>query len=155
MIDGAHRQATSRPLLEKAGTSSHGRVFYGWYVRAIQSKRSIWFGFLPRAWSQLGITPLWAQISESPTWSHQRLAVALASFGHSGGSGLFDDGRAFLIPLGIPHFVGREEVVLRVVEQLEQIAVRLDAALAPGESVEPDEPKVGLVDAGDDVAVAA
>lgn len=148
VIQSAYHRAIARPALDKAGrASSHGRIFYGWYVRAAQAKKSIWFGYLPRSWSKHGISPLWAQVAERGHWSRQRLQTALAPFGHANGPGLFDDGRSFLIPLHIARQAGKRDVVASVVNQLEAIAVRLDAAVDPNEVLVADEPEE---DVGDD-----
>lgn len=150
VIQSTYYRVIKGPTVEKIrGRPSHGRTFYGWYVRAAQAQKSIWFGYLPRAWSKHGISPLWARLSETKAWSRQRLETVLAPFGRTGGSGLFDDDRAFLIPLSVPLHAGKADVIDSVIGQLKAIAARLDAAVGPGEVVVPDEPEAD--GEGDDV----
>lgn len=107
IIDATHDAAAQSPIFYKAGTASHGRIFYGWYLRSRKSGRVLWFGFLPRAWDLYGISPLWVQLKTSDNWSRQRLLEALAPMNTSGGPGLFEDStEAFLIPLTIPTISG-------------------------------------------------
>ena len=92
--------------------ASHGRIFYGWYMRSRTTKKAIWYGFLPRAWARHGLSPLWAQVRVSPSWSRQRLLQALSGLHEVGQAGMFEDGaESFLIPLVIPEFAGEDEVV--------------------------------------------
>jgi hypothetical protein len=80
-------------------------------------------------------------VAERGHWSRQRLQTALAPFGHANGPGLFENGRNFLIPLHIERQAGKRDVVASVVNQLEAIAVRLDAAVDPNELLVADEPE--------------
>ena len=91
--------------------SSHGRIFYGWYIRSQRTKKTIWYGFLPRAWAKHGLSPLWMQVKVSPSWSRQRLLQALSGLHEGGQAGMFEDGaESFLIPLTIPEFAPENEV---------------------------------------------
>jgi hypothetical protein len=59
IIDAARRRiATDSPVAEPYGRASHGRIFYGWYIRSRTTKKLIWYGFLPRAWASHGLSPL-------------------------------------------------------------------------------------------------
>ncbi len=58
LIDSAHRLVKKSATVEHEGRSSHGRIFYGWYLRSRTTKKSLWFGFLPRVWAEKGISPL-------------------------------------------------------------------------------------------------
>lgn len=150
IIQDTYYRAVKGPTLEQIRNKpSHGRIFYGWNVRAVKSQKAFWFGYLPRVWSRHGVSPLWAQIAESKPWTRQRLQSALATFGHRGGSGLFDDDKAFHIPLTIEAFAGKADVVTSLVQQLDRIATCLDAAVAPGEHLEPDEPEIDVEPGGD------
>jgi len=144
VIDDAYEHIiAASSVAERYSTkSSHGRIFYGWWVSSRKTKKRIWYGFLPRAWGRYGISPLWAQVRVGPSWSRQRLLQALSGLHEDEQPGLFDDGESFLIPLAIPDFGGQQEVVDNLRHQVHDIVVRLDAVVAPGEPPMPDEPSV-------------
>ena len=148
IIDAARRRiAVASPIAEPYGRSSHGRIFYGWYMRSRTTKKAIWYGFLPRAWATHGLSPLWAQVKVSPSWSRQRLLQALSGLQEVGEAGMFEDGvESFLIPLTIPEFAGEDEVVDSLRSQLESVISRLDSVVPEGEHVTPDRPDIGNAD---------
>ena len=148
VIDGARRRIAANSLVaEPYSRSSHGRVFYGWYIRSRKTKKTIWYGFLPRAWDSHGLSPLWAQVRVSTSWSRQRLLQALSGLHEVGQAGMFEDGAdSFLVPLTIPEFAGEDEVVDSLRFQLESVISRLDSVVPAGEHVAPDEPDIGNTD---------
>jgi hypothetical protein len=148
IIDAARRHiAADSPIAEPYGRASHGRIFYGWYLRSRRTKKAIWFGFYPRAWARHGLSPLWVQVPVSVSWSRQRLLQALSGLHEVGQAGLFeDDAESFLIPLTIPEFAGEDEVVDSLRSQLESVISRLDSVVPEGEHVTPDQPDIGNTD---------
>ena len=148
IIDAARRRiAVDSPIAESYGRASHGRIFYGWYMRSRTTKKAIWYGFLPRAWARHGLSPLWAHVKVSSTWSRQRLLQALSGLHEVGQAGMFEDGaESFLIPLTIPEFAGEDEVVDSLRSQLESLISRLDSVVPEGEHVTPDQPDIGNTD---------
>jgi hypothetical protein len=148
IIDAVRRRiAADSPIAESYGRSSHGRIFYGWYMRSRTTKKAIWYGFLPRAWARHGLSPLWAQVKVSPSWSRQRLLQALSGLQEVGGAGMFEDNaESFLTPLTIPEFAGEDEVVDSIRFQLESVFSRLDSVVPEGEHVTPDQPDIGNTD---------
>jgi hypothetical protein len=128
LIDDARTTVLQGSLIEKAGNSSHGRIFYGWYLRSIATQKQLWFGFLPRAWDRYAMSPLWIHVDVTDYWSHQRLSHAVVSLNLPGAPGVFDDGPNFLIPLVIPHFASKNEAVDSLVRQLETVAEAINAA---------------------------
>jgi hypothetical protein len=123
--------------------SSHGRMRYGWYISSRATKKAIWYGFLPSAWAQHGLSPLWMEIKVSASWSRQRLLQALSGLHEAGQAGMFEDGvEKFLIPLTIPEFAGKDEVVGSLRSQLETVITRFDSVVPAGEHVTPDQPDV-------------
>ena len=148
IIDGARRRIAADSLVaEPYGRSSHGRIFYGWYMRSRKTKKAIWYGFLPRAWAWHGLSPLWVQVRVSTSWSRQRLLQALSGLHEVGQAGMFEDGAdSFLVPLTIPEFAGEDEVVDSLRFQLESVISRLDSVVPAGEHVAPDEPDIGNID---------
>lgn len=138
LIDDAHALARKSTVVELEGRASHGRIFYGWYLRSMSTKKGFWFGFLPRAWGERGLSPLWIQIKVSPSWSRQRLAQALAPLHAPGAVGVFDDGENFLVPLMLQPYLSKEDTVADLLEQLQAFVGLLDAAVPPGESPIPD-----------------
>jgi hypothetical protein len=148
IIDAARRRiAVDSSIAEPYSRASHGRIFYGWYMRSQATKKAIWYGFLPRAWARHGLSPLWAQVKVSPSWSRQRLLQALSGLQEVGQAGMFEDGpESFLIPLTIPEFAGEDEVVDSLRSQLESVISRLDSVVPEGEHVTPDQPDMGNTD---------
>jgi hypothetical protein len=149
IIDAARRRiATDSPVAEPYGSrASHGRIFYGWYIRSRTTKKAIWYGFLPRAWARHGLSPLWAQVRVSASWSRQRLLQALSGLHEMGQAGVFEDGaESFLIPLTIPEFAGQDEVVGSLRSQLESVISMLDSVVPEGEHVTPDQPDISDTD---------
>lgn len=137
------RIATDSHVAEPYGRSSHGRIFYGWYIRSQATKKAIWFGFLPRAWARHGLSPLWTEVKVSTSWSRQRLLEALSGLHGQGQAGLFEDGaETFLIPLAIPAFAGKDEAVDSLRSQLESVICRLDGVVSEGEYITPDQPDI-------------
>jgi len=143
LIDPTYRTIVADPAsLAKPYSSrtSHGRIFYGWYLRSKATGKVLWFGFLPRAWGSHGLSPLWIQVKVSESWSRQRLAEALSFLNEAGQPGVFEDGDfSFLIPLTIPHFTGGAEIAKDLQRQIENVFTTLDAAVAPGEHPVPEE----------------
>jgi len=148
LIDGAHEAVLASPHVEHAGRSSHGRIFYGWYLRSTKTKKALWFGFLPRLWAQEGISPLWTQVKTSESWSRQRLAHALAPLHAPGQKGLFEDPWSFYVPLTLEPFLGEQATVADLLSQIEDLVALLDAAIAPGETPTPDA--ISLSEADED-----
>jgi hypothetical protein len=149
IIDAAHRRiAADSPIAEPyRRLSSHGRIFYGWWMRSRKTKKAIWYGFLPRAWARQGLSPLWAHVTVSTSWSRQRLLQALSGLHEVGQAGMFEDGaESFLIPLTIPEYAGEHEVVDSLRSQLENVISRLDVVIPAGEDVAPDEPDLANTD---------
>ena len=148
IIDAARRRiAADSPVAEPYGRSSHGRIFYGWYIRSRRTKKAIWYGFFPRAWARHGLSPLWAQVPVSTSWSRQRLLQALSGLHELGQAGMFEDGTdAFLVPLTIPEFASEDQVVDSLRSQLESVISRLDSVIPAGEHVAPDEPDISNTD---------
>jgi hypothetical protein len=141
IIDGVHRKANAPQLYEKLGRASHGRIFYGWYLRGRISGKAAWVGFLPRAWAEFGMTPLWMRFKSSDAWSRQRLTESLSPLNDDGGPGVFEDGTdSFLIPLLIPVYAGEADVVSSVANQVSTVFGALDAHVEPGEPTVPEEP---------------
>lgn len=140
VIDRARGRITAEANITPFGRSSHGRIFYGWYLRAVKTQRGFWYGFLPRAWTAHGLTPLWIQLGPSPTWPSHRLQSALAELGQPGGVGLFPDANngGFLIPLKLLPGAGLDDVAANVFEQLDAVGRLLDAAALPGDQPEVD-----------------
>jgi hypothetical protein len=145
IIDAArNRIAANSSVAEPWRVSSHGRIFYGWYIRSQTTKKAIWYGFLPRAWARHGLSPLWMQVTTSPSWSRQRLLQALSGLHEVGQAGMFEDGaESFLIPLTILEFAGENEVVDSLRSQVESVICRLDSVVPAGEHVTPDQPDIG------------
>ena len=149
IIDSARRRIAADSLAAEpyGNRASHGRIFYGWYIRSRTTKKTIWYGFLPRAWARHGLSPLWAQVTVSTSWSRQRLLQALRGLHEVGQAGMFEDGaESFLIPLTIPEFAGKDEVVDSLRSQLESVISRLDGVVPAGEHVAPDEPEIDNTD---------
>jgi hypothetical protein len=149
IIDAARRRIAADSLLAEpyGNRSSHGRIFYGWYLRSRETKKAIWYGFLARAWAAQGLSPLWVQVKVSPSWSRQRLLQALSGLHDVGQPGIFEDGPdSFLVPLAIPEFAGENEVVDSIRSQLENLISRLDSVVPTGEVPAPDEPDIGDAD---------
>lgn len=142
------RIAAESPVAEPYGNrSSHGRIFYGWWIRSQKTKKAIWYGFLPRAWARHPISPLWVEVRVTASWSRQRLLQALSGLHEVGQAGMFEDGAdKFLVPLTITEFAGEDEVVDNLRTQLENVISRLDSVVPAGEHVAPDEPDVGNTD---------
>jgi hypothetical protein len=140
--------ATDSPIAEPCSNqSSDGRVYFGWYIRSQRTKKAIWYGFWPYAWARHGLSPLWAHVKVSPSWSRQRLLQALSGLHEVGQAGMFEDGaKSFLIPLTIPEFAGEDEVVDSLRSQLESVISRLDSVVPEGEHVTPDQPDIGNTD---------
>jgi hypothetical protein len=151
LIDEVRQAARGRAVLSTAGTGfSRGKIYYGYYLAAARSKKSFWYGLLARAWNPNGTSPLWASIPRDVAtgWTHHRLAHALAPFNYPGEPGLFPDGDDFLIPLKIPVYASFAETVENLLDQLELIAQRLDAAVDSGETVIPQSPALEPDDDG-------
>jgi hypothetical protein len=149
IIDAARsRIAAGSSVAEPYGNrSSHGRIFYGWWIRSRKTKKAIWYGFLPRAWARHGLSPLWVQVKVTTSWSRQRLLQALSGLHEVGQAGMFEDGvDSFLVPLTIPEFAGEQEVVDSLRSQLENVISRLDSVVPAGEQLAPDEPDIGNAD---------
>jgi len=148
VIDNTRRRIVADSLVaEPYGRSSHGRIFYGWYMRSRKTKKAVWYGFLPRAWARHGLSPLWVQVAVSASWSRQRLLQALSGLHEVGQAGMFEDNAdSFLVPLTIPESAGEDEVAGSLRSQLEGVISRLDSAVPPGEHVTPDEPDIGSTD---------
>lgn len=138
LIDGAHDKIRTSATVEHEGRSSHGRIFYGWYLRSRNTGKSLWFGFLPRVWAQQGISPLWMQVKVSESWSRQRLAQALAPLHGAGQVGVFEDGDSFHVPLVLEPFLGKDETIADLMKQIESLVALLDAAVPAGETPSPD-----------------
>jgi hypothetical protein len=145
IIDAARQRiAADSPVAGPYGRSSHGRIFYGWYIRSRTTKKAIWYGFLSRAWAGHGLSPLWMQVTVTPSWSRQRLLQALSGLHEVGQAGMFEDGaESFLVPLTIPEFAGENAVVDSLRSQLESVIRRLDSVVPEGEHVTPDQPDTG------------
>jgi hypothetical protein len=149
IIDAARRRIAADSLVAEpyGNRSSHGRIFYGWYLRSRGTKKAIWYGFLARAWAAHGLSPVWVQVKVSPSWSRQRLLQALSGLHDVGQPGIFEDGPdSFLVPLAIPEFAGENEVVDSIRSQLENLISRLDSVVPTGEVPAPDEPDIGDAD---------
>jgi hypothetical protein len=145
VIDAARQRiAAGSPVAEPyRRLSSHGRIFYGWYICSRATKKAIWYGFLPRAWDRYGLSPLWTEVKVSTSWSRQRSLQELSGLHEAGQPRMFEDGAdQFLIPLTIPEFAGEDEVVESLVLQLEGVISRLDRVVPEGERVTPDQPGV-------------
>lgn len=140
LIDDTWAAAKQSDHLERKGNSSHGRIFYGWYLTTCLAKKTLWYGFLPREWDRRGQSPLWTQIEPSAVWTRQRLTKALSGLDKSGGPGLFEGSRSLYVPLRIPHFAGQGEAVASLLGQLEQIATHLAAAAPADAPLVPDSP---------------
>jgi hypothetical protein len=138
LIDGAHEAVRASLHVEQYGTASHGRIFYGWYLRSTKTKKAIWVGFTPRVWAREGISPLWIQVKTSESWSRQRLAQALAPLHAPGQKGLFEDGYGFYVPLTLEPFLSQQATVADLVTQIESLVALLDAAIPPGETPAPE-----------------
>ena len=145
LLDDVNVRIQNSATLDRYGRNpSHGRIFYGWYVTGAATGKRFWFGFLTRAWSRHGLSPLWIQIVASKSWNRQRLMQALAPFDGPGGPGVVDEGESFLVPLRMPAHVSQQALVEGLLVQLEAVATRL-AAVAPDapatleEAVEEDE----------------
>lgn len=138
LIDGVHGKFRQHDTAEHAGRSSHGRIFYGWYLRSRATGKGLWFGFLPRVWAQRGITPLWAQISPNTTWSRHRVAQALSPLHHPGAVGVFEDNDSFVVPLALAPHLSRDETVADLQRQIEEVFALLDAAVPAGETPVPE-----------------
>ena len=151
LIDGVHdRVKASSQVVEHAGRSSHGRIFYGWYLASTATKKALWFGFYPRVWAREGISPLWMQVSISPSWSRQRLTQALSTLHRPGQKGVFDGVDSFFVPLTLEPFLSEQQTVADLLSQVEALVALLDAAVAPGETPTPDAiPEQDGVDSGD------
>jgi hypothetical protein len=144
-----HRIAADSAVAEPHGRASHGRIYYGWYIRSQKTHKAIWYGFRPRVWAKNGISPLWARVTVTASWSRQRLLQALSGLHETGQAGLFEHGAdSFVIPLIIPQFAGEDEVVDSLRSQLENVISRLDSVIPAGVQVVPDEPEIE--DTGDD-----
>jgi hypothetical protein len=139
LIDGVRDGARQSDRVEQAGRSSHGRIFYGWYLRSRATSKSLWFGFLPRLWDKEGVSPLWMQVKTSSSWSRQRLAQALAPLHGAGQKGLFEGLESFYVPLALRPFLSQRETVVDLLSQVEAVVALLDAAVAPGEEPTADE----------------
>jgi hypothetical protein len=139
LIDGVRDRARQSDRVEQAGRSSHGRIFYGWYLRSRATSKSLWFGFLPRLWDREGISPLWMQVKTSSSWSRQRLAQALAPLHGAGQQGVFEGLESFYVPLALQPFLSQRETVVDLLSQVEAVVALLDAAVAPGEEPTADE----------------
>ncbi len=146
----SHRVKASSQVVEHAGRSSHGRIFYGWYLASTATKKALWFGFYPRVWAREGISPLWMQVSISPSWSRQRLTQALSTLHRPGQKGVFDGVDSFFVPLTLEPFLSEQQTVADLLSQVEALVALLDAAVAPGETPTPDAiPEQDGVDSGD------
>ncbi len=154
IIDETRRRiAAHSTVAEPHGRASHGRIFYGWYIRSRTTHKAIWYGFWPGGWAGKGISPLWVQVTVSASWNRQRLLQALSGLHETGQAGLFEHGTdSFAIPLTIPPFAGEDEVVDSLRSQLESVISRLDSVIPAGEQVASDEPEIEA--AGDDLAEA-
>jgi hypothetical protein len=139
LIDGVRGRTRSSDQVEQVGRSSHGRIFYGWYLRSRATSKSMWFGFLPRVWAKEGISPLWMQVKTSRSWSRQRLAQALAPLHAPGQKGVFEGVESFYVPLTMTPFLGQRETVTDLLSQIEAVVALLYAAVAPGEEPAPDD----------------
>jgi len=138
LIDSAHRLVKKSQKVEHEGRSSHGRIFYGWYLRSRTTKKSLWFGFLPRVWAEKGISPLWMQIKVSKSWSRHRLAQALAPLHGQGQAGVFELGENFYVPLMLEPYLSQDQTIKDLVRQVEALVDLLDAAVPAGETPVPD-----------------
>ncbi len=138
LIDGSHRLAKKSKVLEHEGRSSHGRIFYGWYLRSRATRKALWFGFHPRLWARHGLSPLWMQVKVGPSWSRQRLAQALSPLQGPGEVGVFEEGDNFHIPLVLPAYMTRDQTVADLLRQLESVVGLIDAAVPAGEAPQPD-----------------
>jgi hypothetical protein len=141
LIDHSHTRAVQGTRFTEAGPPSHGRVFYGWYLRTAVGQKRIWFGFLPREWDRKGCSPLWAWVNIEGSWSQQRILQALGPLGKTGGPGLFQEPSCFYIPLVIPNFASQPEAVADLLDQLERLGELLDATIEPGATVDQVEPE--------------
>jgi len=139
LIDGVHNHARAgSPVVEHYGRASHGRIFYGWYLRSTATKKSLWFGFSPRLWAHWGISPLWMQIRVSEYWSMQRLGISLAPLHAPGQKGVFEETDSFNVPLRLEPFLSEQHTVADLLSQIEALVALLDAAVAPGDAPTPD-----------------
>jgi hypothetical protein len=140
IIDRTYRDIANDPTSPAEAyrnRSSHGRIFYGWYLRSRRTRVAVWFGFLPRTWARFGISPLWVQTTSD--WSRHRLQQALGGLHEPGQAGLFED-QGFLSPLTVPAYASEADVTASLRGQLEDFLARLDAVVPPDESPVPDEP---------------
>ena len=138
LIDGVRAGAGASLLVEPAGRSSHGRIFYGWYLRSRKTQKALWFGFLPRLWDREGISPLWMQVRVSESWGRHRLAGALAPLHAVGQRGLFEGVETFNIALGLAPLLTEQQTIVDLLDQVEAVVALLDAATLPGEAATPD-----------------
>jgi hypothetical protein len=138
LIDGVHEAVDNSPTVEHEGRASHGRIFYGWYLRSRSTKKAVWFGFLPRLWAQQGISPLWMQVKVSQSWSRHRLAQALNPLHALGGVGVFETGESFYVPLTLRPYLSKDETVTDLLEQIQQLVALLDSVIPSGETPSPD-----------------
>ena len=138
LIDGVRAGAGASLLVEPAGRSSHGRIFYGWYLRSRKTQKSVWFGFLPRLWDREGISPLWLQVRVSESWGRHRLAGALAPLHAVGQRGLFEGVDTFNIALGLAPLLTEQQTIVDLLDQVEAVVALLDEASLPGEAATPD-----------------
>ena len=146
LIDAVRRriaaddQSNAEPYGNK---SSHGRIFYGWYLRGRRSKKAVWYGFRADVWARYGLSPLWVRVSaRAPAWSRQRLLQAFSGLQEPGQNGVFEEGDLLWVPLAIPHFAGEDEVIAALRSQLEDLFLMLDAVIPAGEEIVPDEPRL-------------
>lgn len=144
VLDAVKNLLPGSAVIEPAGRSSHGHIFYGWYARSRRSGKAVWFGLLPRMWGPHGCSPLWCQVQVSPEWSRQRIFQALSPLTGPGNPGVFDSGPSYAVPLMIPEFTGQQDCVAAVLAGIESVVSHLDAAVDPGEPPAPDP--VPLVD---------
>ncbi|MEV4350754.1 hypothetical protein AB0J83_40375 [Actinoplanes sp. NPDC049596] len=129
-----------------AGKVSHGRFYYGCYLRSRHSNVQMWFGFLPRAWARYGLSPLWLQTTR--LWHRERWLQALGALNEPGQPGLFDEADSgFLVPVHLPTYAGEAEMVSDLRRQIEAIFARLDAVVPAGE---PPAPAVEITEPQDE-----
>jgi hypothetical protein len=140
LIDGTRNGIVNDPASlvgASRSRSSHGGIFYGWYLQSRRTRVQLWFGFLPWVWGRYGLSPLWLQTTQ--LWPRERWLQALGGLREPNQVGLFDEGDAgFLIPVHILRYAGEAEVVASLREQVEDIFARLDAVVPVDEQPAPD-----------------
>lgn len=128
-------------------TSATQDVGMGRWVDTQSGWRAIRIGLHLRAWSELGLSPIWALVWSRDSVEHKRLLQALSPLGQSGGPGVFTLGTSdIVIPISLQRGLELGRLADSIATQVVAIRALLDDFPDKPIPPDPDEPS----DSGND-----